>query len=351
MRFAAGKHQAPYGAGEIAMSDNPSGWPEELLLVADKFATCEYASLTRNNTPITWPLTPYMGEDSRTIDVSTGLAYPSKAERARRNPKVSLLFSYPEGSGLSNPPVVLVHGLAAVRDRDVQAGTDRYVRLGIARFPEAYKGQPAFLLKQQQWYYTRAWILVTPLKVLTWSQGKVDGPPQVWTAPEDTSAPPSDPPPDGLAPGGWNKGPEDWHKGAEYALANLGLPVLTVVDQAAGFPVPFRSKSVRLTSEGFTLEMPSGMPAAPEGAACLTFHAHPTVFVSQENTSFIGEAASLGGSVQFRVERQLGDFSLGKSKLSTTINFLISGFKLRPHLKRELARRNQPMPKINLPRR
>ena len=95
--------------------------------------------------------------------------------------------------------------------------------------------------------------------------------------------------------------------------------------------------------------MPAAMPVPATGPACLTFHAHPEVFVGQENTSFTGEAVTTEGGTLFKVEKQLGDFSLGKSKLATSINFLLAGFKLRPHLKRELARRSQPMPKINLP--
>jgi len=54
--------------------------------------TCHYASLTRDERPITWPVTPYVNDDRRSVDVSTGLAYPAKAERARRNPNVGLLF-------------------------------------------------------------------------------------------------------------------------------------------------------------------------------------------------------------------------------------------------------------------
>src|SRR6476620_8237385 len=114
---------------------NPAGWPEELLPVFQRSITCEYASLTRKGEPVTWPLNPYMGEDGRTLDISTGLTYPAKAERARRDPRVSLLFSDPLGSGLSDYPTVLVQGLATVKDADLQAGADRYARLAFLTFP------------------------------------------------------------------------------------------------------------------------------------------------------------------------------------------------------------------------
>jgi len=58
-------------------------WPTELLGVFEQAVTCQYASLTRTGTPVTVPTTPYVGALG-TLDVSTGLTYPAKAERARR---------------------------------------------------------------------------------------------------------------------------------------------------------------------------------------------------------------------------------------------------------------------------
>src|SRR4051812_17122039 len=55
--------------------------PEDVRTVLDRSLVCEYASLTKDGRPITWPLTAYVGPTG-TLDVSTGLAYPDKAERA-----------------------------------------------------------------------------------------------------------------------------------------------------------------------------------------------------------------------------------------------------------------------------
>ena len=68
--------------------------------------------------PITWPVTPYYRPGDPCIDVTTGLGYPKKADDARANPLVSLLFSDPTGSGLQDPPIVLVQGSADVDDRE-----------------------------------------------------------------------------------------------------------------------------------------------------------------------------------------------------------------------------------------
>ena len=129
-----------------ALAGNPAGWPEELPPLFERAITVEYASLTRAGTPVTYPVTPYVGEDRRTLDVSTGLTYPAKAERARLNPKVALLYSDPLGSGLDMAPAALVQGTASVRDSDLQANTDRYVRLGMAKLPDVYE-VPRFLLR------------------------------------------------------------------------------------------------------------------------------------------------------------------------------------------------------------
>jgi hypothetical protein len=163
---------------------NPAQWPDDVLVVFEHSMTCDFATLTRQGTPITFPLTPYIGENERTLDVSTGLTYPAKAERARRNPKVSMLYADAVGSGLTNPPIVLVSGLATVRDADLQASTDRYIRLSFAKMPDAFKGMPKFILQHMQWYFTRIWIQVTPL---VFSGGLK----AVWRSNPDPGLPPS----------------------------------------------------------------------------------------------------------------------------------------------------------------
>jgi hypothetical protein len=324
------------------------GFPADIVPVIERFITCECATLTQHGSPITQPVTPYWGEDGRTIDVSTGLTYPAKAERARRNPKIALLFSDPTGSGLGSPPTVLVFGKAAVRDRNLQAGMDRYVRLSMQKAPAAYKGMPRFMLQRQAWYFARIWIEVTPEQILWWPDGDTSRTPQRWDAPSNTVYPPSDPAPAGKTPASWKSAPTDWRSGAELSVKALGLPILTVINED-GFPVPFRATRVTLEADGFTLEMPVGMPAAARGSACLTFHSHPEVFTGQQNMLFVGEASDTGSRVKFMVERQVGDFSLAGSKLAVMWTFLSSSFRLAPRLKAEATRRGQPVPTVHLP--
>ena len=119
---------------------------------AGTFITTEYASLDRNGAPVTWPVTPYLGRAGATIDVSTGLTYPLKAERARRNPKIALGFSEPRGSGLQHPAAFVVQGLATVRDSDLRANSARYLAESSARLPKAFEAMPTPMLRRMAFY-------------------------------------------------------------------------------------------------------------------------------------------------------------------------------------------------------
>ena len=324
---------------------HPVEWPGQVLPLFERAITTEYASLTARGAPLTYPVTPYIADDGQTLDVSTGLTYPSKAERARRNPKVALLYSDPVGTRLSKPPVVLVQGLAAVRDADLQANTNRYLLQSFKKVPEAYAGMPAFLLRRLPWYFVRIWIQVAPLRILWWPDGDLDRQPEYWEAPTDIQVPASDPAPPGKAPGSWNAGPDDWRSGAEHAVEHLGDPVLTFVDEQ-GFPLPIRVRKARQSPTGFQFEIPAGCPACLYGPACLTFHTHPERFTGQQNMVFTGQVEQAGA---FIVNRQVGDFSLTGSKLRATLNFMKNGRKLAPRLAEEARRRGQTVPVIRLP--
>ena len=326
---------------------NAPGWPDAVLPVLARAVTVEYTSLTRAGQPITVPVTPYLKPEGRTLDVSTGLTYPAKAERARRNPQVSLLFADPVGSGLRDPPVVLVQGLATVRDADLQANTDRYVRETLSNVPEAFKGQPKFLLRRLNWYFARIWIEVTPIRIQWWGSKALEPPLGEWVAPAETSAPPSDPAPVGRQPPPWLEAPADWRPAARDAVARLDQHDLSWVGPD-GFPLSLPVVAVAADAEGFRFRLGGHPLAAPVGPACLTFHTHPDTFTGQENHSFVGEVSG-GAEGIFRVNRLLADVSLVGNKLTMTLGFLAKGRRLSPRLRTEAARRSQPIPTVRLP--
>jgi hypothetical protein len=327
---------------------NPSGWPTEVLPNLARAITCEFASVTRLGTPLTVPVTPYLGENSRTLDLSTGLTYPAKAERVRRNPHVALLFSDPLGSGLSDALVVLVQGLGAVRDRDLQANSDRYIELSRRKLPGLYSQLPWFILRRQRWYWTRIWVHVTPLRMLWWPAGRQEEPPRTWEAPAGTVGEVSDPPPMGLTPGGGLAAPRDWRPRAADAARRFGPPVLTVMG-ADGFPIPVRARGAVLTSAGFHVDLPDGHPGLTAGQGCLTFHIHDATFTFEENAAFVGAVEPADGGVIFRVERALGDLSAPGSWPRRVWAALSAGWRLAPRLRAEAARRGQAPPVIRRP--
>ena len=98
---------------------------------------------------------------------------PQKAFNIRRNPKVSMLFSEPTGSGIAQPGAVLIQGDATAEDRIV---TDLSSDPDLAALAETLAArQPAGAFWSTQlgrrlgWpYYIRLLIYVTPRRALYW---------------------------------------------------------------------------------------------------------------------------------------------------------------------------------------
>ena len=326
--------------------DQPNDWPVELGDVFEQALTCEYASLTGAGAPVTVPSTPYVG--AGTLDVSTGLAYPAKAERARRNPKVALLFADPIGTRSGELPVVLVQGHAAVRDTDLQANTDRYTRLAMAKLPAATKGQPRFLLKRMVFYYARIWIEIVPQRILWWESRDLASEPKTWRSDPSRLLPESDPPPTGRQPSAWLSPPSDWRVVAARALRELPFADLTFVD-ADGYPVCLPVTAGELAGEEGPLARGAGAPELRAGPACLTVHGHDERFTTQENHTLIGSLAHDHDGLRLQVERALADWSLTGNRAQIAIGFMRKGRMLTPRLSGEAARRGQPIPQVRLP--
>ncbi len=312
----------------------------------ERSITCEYSSLTRAGAPVTVPTTPYPAP-AGTIDVSTGLTYPAKAERARRNPKVCLLFADPIGLHTSSEPVVLVQGHAAVRDADLQANTDRYVRLSAEKLPAASKGQPKLMLRRLAFYYARIWVEITPLRMLWWPDRSLAQPAKRWDVAPDVRLPESDPTPEGRQPPAWLEPPSQWREVAASALARLPLADLSTVD-SEGFPLCLPVTASRMEGDEVPLGVGAGAPELKPGPACLTVHGHDDQFTGQENHTLMGELVTGAGEPRLRVARALADWSLDGGRAKKAIGFLAKGRQLRPRLQAEAARRGQPVPQVNV---
>ena len=88
------------------------GGPLEII---NDYFTCEFTTLSRDGSPVTWPVSPTLLPDGRFV-AATSIGLPQKAFNIRRNPKVSLLFSDPTGSGVTEPGAVLIQGDATAED-------------------------------------------------------------------------------------------------------------------------------------------------------------------------------------------------------------------------------------------
>src|SRR5262245_30721533 len=113
--------------------------PSEVREAFQRFITCEYVTIDAQQQPIVWPVTPYYRDGGSAIAIPTGLGYPKKADDARRNPHVAVLFSDPTGSGIGSGVQVLVQGTAEVDDRDLAANRERYWRESWDKLPGTRK--------------------------------------------------------------------------------------------------------------------------------------------------------------------------------------------------------------------
>ena len=305
--------------------------PDEVgHLIRSRFVT-EFATVSRAGIPIDTPLVTFTSEDLETVDAGTGLAYPAKAERARRNPKVGLLFE-----GGETEPVVSMAGRAAVRDADFQANLDRYVAEEIlASFIDPEKVDYQSLTRRAIWYFTRILICVKPVSVRWWANpAALDGPPDgEWRAPADSAFPASDPAPPGepsRAP--WAQA-RPWREHAETAVARGAAGHLTLLD-AEGYPLPLRARRVSGDEDGFRLVLPGWLPWSG-GAATLSFEGVET---------FVGQARIDGSEALFRVERALPVLPLMADLSQVLRPRPETKAALLERLDYELARRGQARP-------
>lgn len=157
--------------------------PSEVLATFREFRTCELTTISKGGYPITWPVSARYEPTRGHFTLTTSIGLPQKAFNIRRNPRVSLFFSDPTGSGLSNPSAVLVQADAEAPDRIVtdMEGLEEYWRENIfARQPASmnFSSNP-FVRYLADWYYMRIVITAVPTRILWWLAGNMDAEPIV----------------------------------------------------------------------------------------------------------------------------------------------------------------------------
>ena len=315
--------------------------PEHVQQTFARFITTEYTTVDAQGQPITWPVTPYYRRGGPVIEVTTGVGYPKKAEDARRNPHVALLFSDPTGSGIDRAPAVLVQGTASVDDHDLKAANrERYRREAIEKLPGARKTMPPKTIDALfDWYLMRIYVKVRPERVFVWPEGDFEREPELFGAHmEEVRSGHSEEPEEAHTPAG---GGVVW----DDRVAELGRKYETGVLSALapdGFPISARLPiSVDEAGRRIRIERdPAGLPLAP-GRACLAAHEHDPDFSWQVNFHVRGDLVRDGDGWILVPHKIVGGFELPPT--STLKRYRLNAKKmmrLRRAGKRELARRS-----------
>lgn len=305
--------------------------PAHVRAAIERGTFADFATVSAAGVPIDTPTYYFPSDDLATIDIATGLAYPAKAERARRNPRVGVLIE-----GKPDEPVISIRGRAAVRDADFSANARRY--LSETGYDRISFGVPWDVARQAVWYWTRLIVEIMPERIMWWDNfAACDGAPNVLQAPAGFAFPTSDPAPAGAAskPSAWPD--RSWTEKAQGALGRGAPGHLTVCD-ADGYPLPIRARSIVLGEGGFRLKMPVGLPFALAGKATLTFQGIET---------FVGELSGEPDSLWLAVERALPELPMMKDPKEVFQPSENVRTSLLTRMEAELARRGSP--KVEIP--
>jgi hypothetical protein len=285
--------------------------PPEVRNAFERFITCELTTVDSSKQPITWPVTPYYTQGAPSIDVSTGLGAPKKADDARAHPGVSMLFSDPTGSKIESGIKVLVQGTATVDDEDLKANAERYFHESGEKLPATKEMHPPKALRRLfNFYYVRLYIKVRPERVFVWPEGDLGEPPEVHGAHlEEVRSGHSEEPVE--EHGGPPAGDPAWDR----RLALLGEHETAVLSWLGpdGFPIavriPFTAdpgrREIRIEQE------PAGLPVL-EGRACLTVHRHAPDFTWQRNMQVRGNLVRSGNGLRLVPRKVVGGFEIPK---------------------------------------
>jgi Pyridoxamine 5'-phosphate oxidase len=226
----------------------------------DAYRTCEFATLGRDGTPLTWPVSPWRQADG-TLLVTASVGFAQKALNVRRDARVGLLFSDPTGSGLDDPPQLFIHGTAECSTELTTSpeGLEKYWSTLYERQPSSRGYALPGIRSLMDWYYMRLLITVTPAYVEERPSGTAVALP-----------------PDSLAPGSpelaqaWSRAEQAGIPGARQ-LARYPTAVLGALDTQGA--VALVRTTPQPEGDRFTVAAAPGVDLAA-GPASLLAHRH-----------------------------------------------------------------------------
>jgi hypothetical protein len=305
--------------------------PQSVIDVLEQAIVSEFATVSQAGVPIDTPTYCFPSDDLSNVGIATGLSYPAKANRARRNPKVGLLV---EGL-LPGQPIIAIRALASVRDADFAANARRYI--AETGFELISNGLDWSGARKAVWYWTRLIVECFPVRVYWWDNAEaMDGAPHVWDAPAGSTVPASDPAPGGKPSAPTEAAATDWH-GLAKAAAERGSPAHFTVCDEDGWPMPIRAADARADDQGFIFTVPKGLPWKTDGACTLTFQGLET---------FVGQASASDGTVRMAVERALPQHPLVMNPAEVLQPTDATRERLMARLREEMERRGKDIPLI-----
>lgn len=322
--------------------------PDDIAWAIRDLKVSLLSTLTRSGVPITDPLAHIWDPQRPGIDYGTGLSYPAKADRARSNPHVGILFHDQTHTG----PLIAVAADATVLDSDLQANTDRWVAFRLDREIAGLEQQdkPAERWQDAVFYWVRLFVNCTPKAVYWWRDGRLDEPPDRWHAPADVAAPLSDPTPNGSPTVATNAPAPPWEELAQRLLRHeQPAPYLTLVTED-GYPLPFWTRGAEIVRSGFRIDVPNGAPWPLRGKGCLSFESQG--FGALVRGSFVGAVEQDGNDVIFHVDHAIPFHPIMKIMGELTSHlFPPADVRTRQmaRLHAELARRGATMPIVRRP--
>jgi hypothetical protein len=154
-------------------------FPPEIEQVFREFRCAEMTTIGKDGMPLAWPIVAIYRPERGYFVTTTSISLPQKAYNARRNGKVSLLYSDPTASGLSRPPAVLVQGDATV-SKEVHAWNDDlrclWEVLAVRQPPSNAYSKGRLMRWLMDWYYLRLLTYIVPRRVHYWADGNVTRP-------------------------------------------------------------------------------------------------------------------------------------------------------------------------------
>ncbi len=295
--------------------------------VIASYRVAEYVSRSSDGAPLCWPLFPELVEGR--VAFSTPYVMPTKANNARREPRVAVLFSDPTASGGSDAdPLVLLQGRAEVLDSDWQHNADRYVdqilRLGFGPGSGRILLRTPGLRQFAVGYLTRTWIEIRPEHIVSWAR---NGP-----VPPELQA---------VKPAGHQTGPSIDIPApvGEWARRYPRPPVLAFI-AANGYPAAIRA-AAQLGKD--RIEFSTAVPATPGAPACLTFHKVRGNHRSSSSFMIRGHFDEAGRLVP---ERIVGNTGTGRDRLTGTPELYRQVFFMGQKLRAQARRQGRPVPRV-----